>query len=1105
MPRATSPAGGAAPVTAPETAPPEAPALQTLAGSLPPARAAAVGAAELEPAGEPDAADAFPVQGWSRYEFIRLLGRGGMGAVYLARDRSLQRLVALKFVRGNTPVPTLRFTQEARAQARLSHENICKVYEVGTIQGKAYIAMEYVAGETLDRAAQQMTQPRKLQLIRQIALGLHEAHKMGVLHRDIKPANILVETLEDGSLRPVIMDFGLARQSGDDANLTQTGAVLGTPSYLPPEQARGEVRGLDRRSDVYSLGATLYELLSGRPPFEGDSVVTLLLEVIHKDPPPLRALVPSLPADVETMVMKCLRKEPVQRYDSALAFAADLGRYIRGEPILARRPSLAYRIDRFARRHRALVGLSAVFTVACAALLGSFVRIRLQARTQLELTQVFSEEAREMEAIMQRAHMMPLHDVRRERALVQQRLRQIEAQFAARGAIASVPAHYALGRGYLAVYDHEQAQAHLLLAQRGTLVPPGVDYALGRVYGELYRRERFRAELISDAHMQAAQLKELDRTHLDPARRHLAAYVRTTTGDTGEHLYAEGLLAYYQKDYALALHKAQQSFSLLPWLHEARRLQGDVYTDQGKAQIARGRFDAALPLLQQGSESYAQAAELGRSDPAVHLGRATQQLEELGATALGLGRPPDAGFTELLSASQRALRADPDLGAVYARLLQGYGYMLQYQEVRGLAGDVLTQAMAQGQQAMQRFPQDPDIHILAGYIYGLKGSIETRQSKDPRPALREAIRILKEGGRLRALAPSGSALSEHMRMGLCYTKLGDYASEHGDDPSADWAESARQYALELSSGGHDDDIYGVILHGFKRNARYQLSVGKDPIETIRKMNALLDDIGRNKPQIQVQRQQVTSAGLSLLRALMRGEDEAPAVAAALQVAGAAERAPGERWDLAWEVAWLYGLVAQAGLKKEQDPRPLLDKARALLVKSAAGMAPVVDPHRERVTIELLTARWAMRSGDAGTVDRALRDAAAAAAQALQRKPTSAEILRGAATVSLVRAEWAAQQGRAAVPEVAQGLALIDKALAENPRDAEGLAVRGALYLMKAREARDAGRHEAAAQARAALSQGLLRNPYLKPVYAPQLAAAEQLLAQAQDAVAPPLR
>ncbi|HEX7843383.1 MAG TPA: serine/threonine-protein kinase, partial [Kofleriaceae bacterium] len=249
-----------------------------------------------------DPGEAFPVPGWDRYEPIRLLGQGGMGRVFLAKDLRLDRNVAIKFVRGDDPGLAQRIVGEARAQARVNDDRVCKVYEVGEVRGRVYIAMQHIDGRPLSELVDELTFEQKAIVMRGAALGVAEAHRAGLIHRDLKPANIMVERGADGELRPFVMDFGLAR---DWTNATtMTGTVLGTPHYMPPEQARGEVHQLDRRADVYSLGATLYTLLVGRGPIEGPNQLAVLARVLVDEPARPRAIDPHVPADLEAIALK---------------------------------------------------------------------------------------------------------------------------------------------------------------------------------------------------------------------------------------------------------------------------------------------------------------------------------------------------------------------------------------------------------------------------------------------------------------------------------------------------------------------------------------------------------------------------------------------------------------------------------------------------------------------------------------------------------------------------------------------------------------------------------------------------------------------------------
>jgi len=298
-----------------------------------------------------------------RYEIQATIGAGGMGKVYKAFDRKLKRMVALKFLHGGDAALEKRFLQEAQAQARVDHPNVCKVYEVGRVDEEPYIAMQFIEGRTLRDAARDLSVREKLELVRDAARAVHAAHQLGLIHRDIKPANILVEQGPLG-LRPFVTDFGLARDLEAPGDTIQ-GTLLGTPQYMAPEQARGELNRLDARTDVYGLGATLYETLTQRPPFDGPTHLITLYRMLNEDPAPPRKLAKDLPVDIESVVLKCLEKDPARRYAGADAVADDLQRLLDGEPVRARPVGPLGKVLRKARRHK----ISASILAAAAALL----------------------------------------------------------------------------------------------------------------------------------------------------------------------------------------------------------------------------------------------------------------------------------------------------------------------------------------------------------------------------------------------------------------------------------------------------------------------------------------------------------------------------------------------------------------------------------------------------------------------------------------------------------------------------------------------------------------------------------------------------------------
>ena len=305
------------------------------------------------------------------YQVLGELGRGGMGVVYKAKHRKLSRVVALKMIlagkhSGNEALE--RFIVEAQAVAKLQHPGIVQIFDIGEHEGLPYFSLEFVEGKDLQKDLNGLPRDprRSAEMVEQLCIAMQYAHDHKILHRDLKPANVLLD--KDG--KPKITDFGLAKHVDADASgATNDGTIMGSPSYMPPEQARGDLSSMSPRSDLYSLGAILYQMLTARPPFVAERPLETVLQVISNEPVAPRDLQPGLPVDLETICMKALQKDPASRYTSCAELAADLRRFINGEPILARPVSRLERVWRWCRRNPRVAvpsGLAGVFIVSTA-------------------------------------------------------------------------------------------------------------------------------------------------------------------------------------------------------------------------------------------------------------------------------------------------------------------------------------------------------------------------------------------------------------------------------------------------------------------------------------------------------------------------------------------------------------------------------------------------------------------------------------------------------------------------------------------------------------------------------------------------------------------
>ena len=1015
--------------------------------------------------------------GWEKYEPVEFIGEGGMGRVYKVFDPVLRRHLALKFIRDEDDRLIRRFFREAQSQARIDHEFVCKVFDVGEVEGLPYIAMQYIDGQSLKEAAHQLTLDQKVTIVRQVALALYAAHRMGIIHRDIKPSNIMVEQRDDGTYHPYVMDFGLAREIAD-AGETATGVIEGTPSFMAPEQARGDRKDLDRRVDIYSLGATLYHLIAQRPPFVGDSSLSVLLALDRDEATPLRQIVPTLPEDLEVIVMKCLEKDARERYDSAKALADDLERYLNGDPIAARRASLAYVLLKRIRKHKAIFAVSCVGILGISIGAGAFVRARVLAAEQAELSQQLGKDVKEMELLLRWAYALPLHDLGREKARIRDRMQEIERRIERMGEIGAGPGHYAIGRGHLALREPERAREHLQKAFAAGYGGPEVERALGRALGELYKKELEETYRIGDKKPRDERRAVLEKELLQPALRHL----RAGSGDELEsEAYMEGLIAFYNKQYAEALEKARQSEERALSTYEAKKLRGDVHAALGTEKKEQGQGEQALADYDRAAEAYEAARTIARSDASIYEAECELWAQRMEIES-NLGKSPKSSFEKAQAACDGALVANPESAAAHGKkawaLWQYGGYLL------GAEGkdptDVLSKAIEAGKVAVRLDPGDANTYDAMGIAHVFVGLYEIRQGKDPRPSFRLAAENLEK-----AIELHPNFAWAYNDLGGVHRSVGEYELSHGIDPTESLSKSIayKKKAIDLNPSYHYPYTNTALAYIYK--ARYELGTGRDPRESLKlAIDACERSLAITRSYYPTYNAMAVTYRLEAQHRIYLGEAYEEPAQRALQWLAEELRVNPASYSAHLEIALVHHLLAQELLSRGGDPGAPLEKAESALREMEKIDAGDVQTPLTRAKILLLKARAATTDGaekkkEKKDVEAAWQEAEGAVSDALKLSAGVWEVFAAGAEIAFWRASEAQRSKVQAADMVQRGIALADQGLAVSAEEPVLLAWKGALLLLSSRIDRGAAGEDAGRRGKTLRDSALRRNPFLE--------------------------
>ncbi len=960
-----------------------------------------------------------------RFDTVVPVAHGGMGEVFKAWDTRLERFVALKFLRSEDPLLLERLDREARAQARLDHPNVARVYEVGEHEGRPFLAMQFIDGRPLGEVAVELSLEQKVEIVRTVAGAVHHAHGLGLVHRDLKPANILVEQTADGVPKPWVIDFGLVREDDLDT-LTRTGDVLGTPSYMAPEQARGGRGRVDRRTDVYGLGAVLYELLVGRPPFVADSAAPVLVQVLEQEPAPPRTLDPSVPADLEAVVLTCLEKEPQHRYGSARELADDLARWLAGEPVLARRVSLVRRVLRRARRRPLLAAGVAASVLAVAAAAGVVVESRWTDAARTRAARELGERAERLGGRLRVAGLAPLHDVRGVRRQVRAEMAAIEADARRLGRSAAGAADSALGRVLLALGEPAAARLRLERAWQAGVREPVVAEALGEALVRLYQAELRELAALRDEGLREHRRRQAERDLRDPAvamLRQAAEPVATS--------FVEALLASSEGRLEDAAAAVERALAAEPWRWEAATLGGDVAIAGLDRARRVGDVGGVRAEMAAADIWYRRATGIGRSDPAAHAARCG-----LAALAMELalhdgGEPLETWYGSARESCGTALEVDPDHVDALLKLASVEIFMGRH---RAGTGDdpmpVYREALAAAERAVAVAPESGPARRAHGDALLYLAEHRRRLGEDADDQLAAALAAYQ-----RAVALEPAYVKGYNGLGLAAVDRAEVEAARGLDPSATLAAgiTALQRAVELYPGyTHAHNNLG-ILHRLR--AEHLLATGRDP------RPALADAAGgyaramASNPRYSYAANNLGNVHrLEAEYLLGRGVDPSEAVAAALDAfREAAERNP----------AWAYPPVNRGSVLRLRgewleavgdDPRPSYDAAVDSLERGLAMLGPHPELLAELARAQLGLARSAIAAGRSPAPD--LGRARRWVGDLLARDPGDAVGRRLAGRAWLLEARWRVARGGDAAACLDAAASELEAAVAANPRDAE---------------------------------------------------------------------
>jgi serine/threonine-protein kinase len=961
-----------------------------------------------------------------------------------------------------------------------------------------------------------MTLTKKVEVIQKIADAVHAAHKNDLIHRDIKPSNIMLEKTESGEWKPYILDFGLARMQ-TAPGVTHQGVIIGTPHYMPPEQARGAKT--DVRSDVYSLGATLYELLAGKPPFVG-TTPEVLLQVLQDDVVPIQMINRQISADLKTIVMKCLDKEPPARYTSAKVLAEDLKRYLDGEPILARRVSMTTRAWKKAKKNRVASVIFATAIVITAALLSMLIFTRWKASVQTRYENEFGSEVRYVETMLLSTYTAPLHDIRPKLNLARNRLELIEERIKNGGKWAYGPGNNALGQGYLVLKQYKQAEEHLEKAWKSGYQNPSTAYALGKVKGILWRQSVIDSNLLPSASLQEEAKKKADQNYRRPAIQ----FLKDAQEYAESPAYVESLIFLYEKRHKEAFEKSRIALDVSSRPYEVLKLQGDIHYEIAQDALKRNEHDTALKAYQLAGNAYGRASEFARSDQEIYLADAYRWIRvgvlvkdsseeraafekaaaycdkalivqpdnersylyksevylQIAISHMYSSGDPKPALLQAIEMAREGSRRNPKSYEPHDRTANAFIRLAEFETAYSLdPRNSLKQANAESEKALALNPQDASAYVNLASAYFYIGEYELSHGENPVPSLQKVIDILQKD--LKTF-PRDDYL--HNLLGLTYLNLGDYKLRRGQDPRPDLNHSIESYEAGLKKNPQGVSLYSNMGLAYINTAKYEMNYGFDPSNSIQQAIKQYDKCLAIANDYSFAYHDRGSAYLIRAEHKLRlAENPTTDITEAIS---SYKKSLETNPDLTFphmSIGNGYFVRAQYSFKSGKDPSEDLKAAIQHIQNFMKKDSTYYEAYRILGTVELLTARWSIQNRRSPEIyfDRAITNLM----KSCELNKSEISVYKDLASAYRYKAEWSLSHQKDLADSIIKGLQAIDNASKLSASDPETFAIHGSLKLLEARQAKNAAmRNDNAKEASQLLTRAIAANPFLKQEYEP---------------------